>query len=479
MKNIKLENSKLKAQIAELQNAQDLHGTEIKNSLATLVQGISFQSNLTSFTPLIANNIYAPLTINWTLLTYMYKTHGVLQTAMDIPVLDALRGGLDITSGELDSDDIKDLQDALENRDILHAIGQAMIWARLYGGAALIINTNQNFEEPLNTKKIGEFELYAANRWELTTTSGWKPDTDSRIMPGATAAYAKTDEEYFYFYSKRIHRSRVIIMTGKEAPYIIRWQLAGWGMSEIERMVEDFNSYIKTKQVLYELLEEAKIDVYHMEGLKGNLASGAGTSIVQARIAQMNQLKNFERAIVLDSKDEFDQKQITFSGLAEIMKENRIGIASALRIPMTKLFGLSSSGLNAGEEDIENYNAMVESEIRTKLRQPIRKILMMVCQVLFGYEPDLDFEYKPLRVIGAVEEEAIKTSKQNRYVMLYDRSLLDSKEIGEILEKEALVPIPTAAAAGLLDDHPQGAMGAQGGEEGENEDSGEGEGKTK
>ena len=38
----------------------------------------------------------------------------------------------------------------------------------------------------------------------------------------------------------------------------------------------------------------------------------------------MNEMKNFNNALVLDKNDEYDQKQITFSGLAEVMKENRI-----------------------------------------------------------------------------------------------------------------------------------------------------------
>ncbi len=68
----------------------------------------------------------------------------------------------------------------------------------------------------------------------------------------------------------------------------------------------------------------------------------------------------------------------------------------------------------------------------------------------FGYEADIHFDFKPLRVLSAVEEESVKTSRQTRYVNLYDRSLLDSKEMGDIMEKEQLVPIETAAQQGIM-----------------------------
>lgn len=429
---------------------------ELQNSMGSMVQSAFLQSNLTSFNPIIENNIYAPLTINWMLLTYMYKTHGIIQTAIDVPILDAIRGGLDLKSGELDPDELKDMDDDLEEDGILDTIGEACKWARLYGGAALIINTDQDPATPLVIKNVKKLELYAANRWEL--------GSPQRVA------------EYYDFYGKRLHNSRVITIKGKEAPYILRWQLAGWGMSEIERMVEDFNRYIKTNEVLYELIHEAKIDVYRLKNLNANLATSAGTNGTMRRVQLMNQLKSFEDAVVLDMDDEYEQKQLAFTGLAEVVKENRISIAASLRMPMTKIFGLSASGLNSGEDDIENYNAFVESEVRQPMRKVVRKVLNLLTVMKFGFEADIHFDYKPLRVLGAVEEETVKTSKQNRYLSEYDRGLLDSTEFGEIAEKEKLNPIETAASQGILDPHPAPAAGQEGqGDEGGKSDGGKGD----
>ncbi len=447
LKTLRAQNRSLKKEFGNLKKEREFH---LQNTMGSLVQSAFLQANITSFNPIIEANIYAPLTINWMLLTYMYKTHGIIQTAIDVPVLDAIRGGLDLKSGELDPDELKDIDDDWEEFGILDTIGEASKWARLYGGSALIINTEQDPSTPLNLKTVKKMELYAANRWEL--------GSPQRVS------------EYYDFYGKRVHESRVLTIKGKEAPYILRWQLAGWGMSEIERMVEDFNRYIKTNEVLYELLHEAKIDVYRLKDLNANLATAAGTAGTQRRVQLMNQLKSFQDALVLDMNDEYEQKQLTFSGLSEIMKENRISIAAALRMPMTKIFGLSAAGFASGEDDIENYNAMVESEVRQPMRKVIRKVMNLYTMMKFGFESDIHFSYKPLRVLGAVEEEGVKTSQQNRYLAQYDRGLLDSHEFGQIAEKEKLNPIETAASQGVLDDHPAPAAGQEG--EGDDEKGG-------
>jgi phage-related protein (TIGR01555 family) len=453
-------------EIQQIKNQIDSRGAQALNSLSGLVESAGVQSNLTSLNPMIQNTLFAPLTLQWSLLTYLYKTHGIIQTAIDMPVLDALRGGVDIHSGELSHDDTKALLELEEEVGAFSALSEAMVWVRLFGGGGLIVNTNQTPEQPLSLTGLKKIEFYPFSRWELQAP-GINPKSPWEMMGFG----APIDSEFFTFYGKRIHRSRVLTISGKAAPYVIRWQLQGWGMSEVEKMLEDFNKYLRTSNVLYELLEEAKIDVYKLDGFNAQLMSAAGTAKTQQRMALVNQLKNFNKAITMDMKDDYEQKQLAFGGLSDVMKENRIGIASALRIPMTKLFGLSAAGFNSGEDDIENYNAMVESEVRQKLRRPLKQILKFLCAVKFGEPFDVSFEFKPLRMMSSVEEENIKASKQNRAVQLYQAGLLTVEEVAGALEHEKLIEADTDASKGLVDDtRGQETGGGPGeGDEGEEE----------
>ena len=468
IRNLRGEVGMLTNQLAEIKKAPGA----LNNSLTTLVQSAVMQSRLTSVGPIIENNVYYPITLNYTMLMYMYKTHGIIQTAIDVPVLDAFRGGLEFTSIELNSKDIEEFCDWLEEKAVLQSFSNAVIWKRLFGGSALIVNAGQDPATPLDKEKInpGFLEFYDACRWELMAENPSNPGMGPQSMKAKT----------YSIYGRQLDGSRVLTMSGKRAPFLIRNQLAGWGMSEVERMITDFNLFLETRNVLYEILDEAKLDVYHLAGYAAALASADGTNLVNQRVQLTNQLKNFQKALILDKEDDYEQKQLSFSGLSEIMKENRIGIASALRMPITKIFGLSASGFNSGEDDIENYNAMVESEVREPARPELNAVIKLCARAFFGDDYALKFKYKPLRMMTSADEEQIKASKQGRIVELYDRALVDSEEVGQVLHKEELIGIETKAQKGELEDHPLvpmfGAGGEESGGEGDGKDGGSGAG---
>lgn len=429
LQGLRVYNALLREQNLTIQTNLELRKNGVTNSLAS-ISGMTGaagfgQTPLTSFNPMQQNNVYAPLTIDWTILMYAYKTHGIIQALVDMPVMDALRGGINIRSKQLSEDEIGILTDTLERKGVLDVVASAMNWTRLFGGGGIIISTDRPMEEPLDLKHLARdkrVEFYACNRWELSA-------------PWRTAPR-------YNFYGKTVDASHVITMVGKEAPYTLRWQLAGWGMSELERVIEDFNTYIRVKNVIYELLYEAKIDVYKFKDFAAQMLSAEAEQSTNRRMAIMNSQKNYNSALLLDKEDEFDQRTMTFAGLAEIYRESRIELAASLRMPMRKLFGIASSGMNAdssGDTDTENYNGMLESEVRGKLRPVIRQVLDVLCVALFGDTYDLDFEFKPLRMISALEEEQINTSKFNRMMTLFDRGLIDAPELSELLSKEKLL----------------------------------------
>ena len=207
-------------------------------------------------------------------------------------------------------------------------------------------------------------------------------------------------------------------------------------------MVRSINQYLKSNDLAFEVLDEFKIDVYKIRGLVGTLLSSDGTQQIQQRIALANAQKNFQNAITMDAEDDYIQKQLSFSGLAEIMREIRMQIASDLRMPLTKIFGISAAGFNAGEDDIENYNGMVEGEIRSKCKYDILRVLEMMCQKEFGFIPDdLAVEFKPLRILSAEQQENVKNSKFTRLVQARTMGLISEQEFRIGINSDDLLPM--------------------------------------
>lgn len=457
--------SLLKEQNVELKNQHKLLEQDLKNGMTGILAAAQNQYNITSFNPLFQSNIAAPLSINFTFLNYFYKTHGIIQTAIEQPVLDALNSGDQSGAGILlksrimDEEDLDTLMAFMDDEDIWGVIANAKVWARLFGGGAIIVNDGaKDFSQPLATDgPLPVLKLYAASRWELGSPHKLS-DANAVVDQNTPWEYGSANDDFYLYYGMRLHKSRVITLNGKEAPWMVRWQLQGWGMSEIEKMVEDFNLYVKTRNVLFDLLNEAKVDVFMIEGMRDMLITEGGSQKMLQRIGTVQQAKNMNNALLLDKNDEYLQKQLTFTGISEVMKENRMAIASAVKMPISKIFGVGATGFSSGEDDIENYNSMVQSTVRATLRKPIRQVLDLVMRHLWGAPvEDYKIAFKPLRVMSAKDEEDIKDKKFNRGMGMVDHQMMTSQEMGDLCHKENLINVETSAQKGELEEFPERA----------------------
>ena len=371
------------------------------------------------------------------LLSESYVEHGLIQTVVNVPVDDALRGGVEITTKQLSEEQIQELQISMDRDGDLTIVGQALKYNRLFGGAGIVIITEQDPETPLDLDAIGpdsKLEFRAVDMWELFWTAQNTQQYDPELQ--------LTEGDYYNYYSKKLHKSRVLILKGLTAPSFLRPRLRGWGFSVLECFIRSINQYLKANDLTFEVLDEFKLDIYKIQGLTNTLLSPNGDAAVRRRIDIANHQKNYQNAISMDSEDDYLQKQLSFAGLAEVQQSIRMQIASDLRMPLTKIFGISSAGFNSGEDDIENYNAMVEGEIRQKAKYDILRVLEIKCQKMFGVIPDdLAITFKPLRILSLEQEENAKTQKFNRLLQAKQAGLITLEEFRNSCNRDNILGI--------------------------------------
>lgn len=417
--------AKRKAAPKRIKNAIAAKSETMHNGFAEAILGPngnngSIGTQLNQVATIFRNNRWYLISNMRQVLSESYVEHGLIQTIVDVPVDDGLRGGVDIQSKQLDEQQIQDLQAEMEREDDINNMGQGLKWNRLFGGAGILVMTDQDPMTPLNMGAITEkspLEFRAVDMWELfwdkQNTEGYDPTTQEHGF------------EFYSYYGLKVHKSRVMRLKGLVAPSFIRPRLRGWGFSVVEALVNSINQYLKSNNLTFEVLDEFKLDIFKIKNLANTLLSPDGDALVRKRVATANAQKNFQNAITMDSEDDYIQKQLSFTGLAEAMQGIRLQIASDMRMPLTKVFGISSAGFSSGEDDIENYNAMVESQVRTKAKFDILRMVELRCQRMFGMVPsDLQISFKPLRVLSAEQEENVKTQKFNR--------LFQAKQAGEI-----------------------------------------------
>lgn len=371
------------------------------------------------------------------ILSQAYVEFGLVQTIIDVPVDDALRGGVEIRSKILSEDEIQELLNSLDRDDDLNIVGQAAKWNRLFGGAGVLILTDQDPSTPLVIEEIRpdeKLEFRALDMWELFY--------NKQNMEGYDPTTQTDDFEFYDYYGVKVHKSRVMRLKGITAPSFIRPRLRGWGFSVVETLVRSINQYLKATDLAFEVLDEFKVDIYKIKNLVNTLLSPNGEAKVRQRVDLANRQKNYQNAVVMDSEDDWDHKTVPFTGLGDAMKEIRMQVASDMRMPLTKLFGISASGFNSGEDDIEVYNSMVESQVRNKIKYVILRILEIKCQKLFGMVPDdLSIDFKPLREMSAEQEENVKTQKYARVSQAKSAGELTTLEYREACNKGNLFDI--------------------------------------
>lgn len=437
-----------KKKVNKLSNILNSFGDFITNLTGNNILGNGAQ--VSNSDTLFYNLRWYPISNNRQLLSQIYFELGVVQTLVDQPVDDAFRAGFEIKTKQLNGEDLEMLEIFLEQKRIIANLMQAVKWARLFGGGAILIINNDKPDVPLDITKLKEdeqIEFRAVDMWELY------PDT----IPAMGDPKVNEVDGFYSYYGKRVHPSRVYAIKGKEPPSFIKPRLRGWGMSEVERAVRPLNQYLKNEDVVFELLDEAKIDVYGIQDLNSALSKKGGSDKITQRVMMSNVLKNYQSAIIMDKEDSYEQKQLTFSGLADILNEIRQGLAAALKMPLTKLFGISAAGFNSGEDDIENYNSMVEGEVRAKVKFIVVDMCKIACQLKFGIIPeDLMIKFKPLRVLGAKEEEDVKTQQFNRLISSFQSGTIDGEDFKSGLNKAALLPVeidPAAPVQKPIDDN--------------------------
>ena len=379
----------------------------------------------------------------------LYKSNGFAATVVDLPISDAFRdGGFEIDSDTLSADELQQLQEKMSDCNDVEVLKDCLRWGRLYGGGLILVNTDQKPDTPFNPETIKgkEVEFLAVDRWQCYPLAPSLYLAESFLLQDNLMG---EDGNNIIF-----DKSRVFYYTGKTQPYYIRNMLQGWGASVFEDVVPQLNQYLKANSVILELLDEAKIDILKIFGLSDLLLSPEGESAVRRRVDIAAANKNYKSMLTMDSQDDYEQKQLSFGSLDQILEKIFLLICAILRIPYSKIFGKGANGLGTGADlDIENYNAMISSDIRVPATKILKQMIDIRCFQLFGRKiPDLTVKWKPLRVLSELDQQTIETQKINGLIQLLQNGILTPKQVAEKLAVENIVALSDEEINALSDE---------------------------
>lgn len=377
---------------------------------------------------------YSANNFDFAQLEAAYQSNWIARQIVNVPVDDGTREWR-----EFKCDGAAEIEKEEKRLGVPKEYKLARYWSRLYGGAVILMLTDQPLDQPLDPAKVkkgGLKRLVVLDRWEI------QPQLINYHNP--VAPDYLTPEWYTVRSSQGqwIHSSHVVRVDGEELPRRLREINESWGDSTLRKVLEDLQDVVATKGGVATMVMESTVDVITREGLSAELASGEETNVIQ-RYAMAGRMKSLVNQLLLDGSETYERKELSFSGLGDILDKFMVWISGAAEIPVTRLFGRSAAGMNAtGEGDQNNYYDAVAGMQESQFRPDLEKLDEVLVRSALGYIPDdCMWEWRPLYQESGTELAQQELARAQAEDMRLQQGVVRRSHVMERLRQEGTYAI--------------------------------------
>lgn len=359
-----------------------------------------------------------------------YRGTWLAKKIINIPALDALRKW---RAWQADQQQITLIEGTEKRLGLQLKVLQAKTLARLWGGACIYIgdggDASQPFE-PESVKKDGLKYLTVMSRREMVAGQlELDPTLEHYGMP---STYQVANATAFL----DIHPSRVVVQIGDMHPD--PWNAVtnqGWGDSVLQSIWQAVTNVDATAANIASLVFEANVDVYKIPDLMEHLSSAPYRAKLLDKFTLANIGKSVSKALLTDSEEEYDRKQINFSNLPEVLQQFLIVVSGAADIPLTRLLGQSPSGLSStGEHDMKNYHDRVASMQTLEIGPAMHRLDEAIIWSSLGKRPaEVFYTWNPLEQMSEKEKAEIAKLNGETANILSTTGLFMPEELREVV----------------------------------------------
>ena len=363
------------------------------------------------------------------------RSNWMASKIVDIPALDMMREGWEWQSDEADVESIEALCDEL---DVCAKVIKALKLARLFGGAGVYMSDGgADPSEPLDVDSIGKGGLkYLTVFTRYQITSDRLQNDPTKPNYGEPELYRLTGEGA----SVLIHPSRVVRFIGKEIPTAHAVMTDRWGDSVLTAVDQTIRDCTAGQQGIATLIQESSVDVFKYENFMNLISTKEGEAKLLKRQSLVQLSKSINRSVAMDTKDEWEQKTVSFAGLTDIQNLLLQIVSGAADIPATRMIGQAPQGMNAtGDSDMRNYYDRISGEQELTLRPCLDKLFAVIVRSALGsYPAGLKYKFRPLWQLS--EKDAAEVNNKNaQTAKLYDEAGLVDPDVLRLGVKSQLI----------------------------------------
>ena len=323
-------------------------------------------------------------------LDSLYLNSWLCRRVVDVVASEATRNGWDIGLG-VETKKARKQSDALvaagDKLRIRKHLATAVRMARLHGGAAVIMLIEEGgapakpgqpmsrLEQPIRPGRIKSIKgLHVLDCHQIWPAAGWSgvgaPDMYefNTNMDTELKSYGFEGVQLL-----KIHSSRVLRIEGEETPWRFKSHFKWWGCSVLQPLWEVFKRYETGQTSAAALLHDFDQFIHKIPGLGGMITAGNQDAIT--RRLELNQMaRSVYRGLVLDTNEEASFISRSAAGISDILDRLVQEVTGASKLPHTKLWGESPSGLGAsGRSEDRAFAQDIAQYQEDMLQEPLRQ----------------------------------------------------------------------------------------------------------
>lgn len=399
----------------------------IRDGLANVVSGLGASN------PRVAANFYEASSVVG-MADAAFRTSTWYGKILTIPVDDAVRKWRKWIAEKSQSDMLYKEERRLDYRMMAR---KALLMARHEGGAVLVPGglpgsvTSQLDLERVTKESVQYIHVLSRNDVSFTelerdpTSPNYGNPKMWRINTGAR--------------NLEIHGSRVFPINGRTVPGTLDRRGQYWGDSIWLHLADAVIAADSGASIVSALMHEAKLDVVSIPDLATLLSAPEGEQTITDRWTLASRLKSIANILLIDGgpqtenakEEKWNQKQIRWDGLPDVLRILLTVLSGAADIPYTRLTGDQQKGLSNNDDgSLRNYYSSVNTRQVLEIEPMLRPLDEILIRSAIGSRPDgLWYEWESLYEMSDQDRAEIDKKDAETAQIYAGSALVDVKAL--------------------------------------------------
>lgn len=411
-------------------------------------------------------------------LTSLYRFNGFAARYIDLVPDEATRKGWRCEDRSPDADPGADpMKDETERLEVVAKFSAALKMARLYGGALILMitderpdpklgplrNPSDQLSRPLDPARlIAVRNLIVLDRYEATPAT-WESDVRSPRfgLPRTWHVSPNTNAISMGLNGVAVHHTRMLYFPGRRVPSSIRVQNGGFDDSVLEGAWDQIRNKTSIDQACATFAQQLNYGVITTDASGVKVGDQADYFAMRMRlIAEGRSALNL---IVLSKDEKFESQSAPVTGIDQLNANAKESLAAVTGTPQTVIFGEAPGGLNTDGESHRNLLAnLVAAYQQGYIRGPL-VYLYVLCYAASegptaGVEPaKWTLVFEPLDELTEAETAAIRKTIAETDAIYVANGIVTAEHVAASRfsgagYREEMLPVPTAESTGALGD---------------------------